>query len=108
MANTFNRYFRKNTGTVAETVITVPIGTTMTIIGCTLANVSNASIQVDVFVRAAGVDYYILKGAETPVGAAQVPIGGDQKVVLLPGDAFFVKSSAASSLDVVLSTLNIT
>jgi hypothetical protein len=37
-----------------------------------------------------------------------VAVGGDQKVVLLPGDKIYVQSSAASSLDAVLSILEIT
>ena len=41
-------------------------------------------------------------------GGALVPIGGDQKLVLITGDKVFVQSSAASSIDAVLSILEIT
>ena len=41
------------------------------------------------------------------VGNALIPIGGDEKVVLITGDSVRVKSSAATSLDVVMSILEI-
>jgi hypothetical protein len=37
-----------------------------------------------------------------------VAVGGDQKLVLITGDKVFVQSSAASSIDAVLSILEIT
>ena len=51
---------------------------------------------------------YIVKNAPIPVGGSLVVVGGDQKLVLEPGDTVKVTSSQASSADVVLSHLDIT
>jgi hypothetical protein len=54
------------------------------------------------------VDYYLIEDATVPVGSSLVVVGGDQKVVMVTGDALKVITSAASSADVVTSVLNIT
>ena len=42
------------------------------------------------------------------MGGSLVVVGGDQKLVLITGDALKIVSSAASSIDAVTSVLNIT
>jgi hypothetical protein len=37
-----------------------------------------------------------------------VPIGGDQKIVMITGDKLYVQSSAASSVDAIMSIMEIT
>jgi hypothetical protein len=108
MANAFASYLRKNVGTTENIVLTVPTSTVITVVGLTMTNVITATIKADVYIRRGGIDYFILKDTDILAGSAQVPIGGDQKVILLAGDALIVKSNTANSLDVVLSTLNIT
>jgi hypothetical protein len=107
MPNTFKNYHAKNVGTSPNTVFTGPSATQTTVIGMTVANVSNSNINVDVYITAGGVDYFIVKGALVPVGGALVPIGGDQKVVIEPTDTVKIVSTAASSADVNLSVLEI-
>ena len=46
--------------------------------------------------------------APIPVGGSLVVVGGDQKLVMEPGDTIKVTSDTASSADVVLSHLDIT
>ena len=53
-------------------------------------------------------DTYLIKEAPIPSGGSLVVIGGDQKVVLEPTDSIKVKSDTASSVDVVMSILEIT
>lgn len=108
MANNFSNYMSKNIGTTAATLVTVASGTQVTIIGMTVANVAAVPITVDVYITNGGIDYYLIKGADVPVGGALVPVGGDQKTVLTVGNALKVKSSVATSADVILSVLNIT
>jgi hypothetical protein len=50
----------------------------------------------------------LVKSATVPVGGSLVIIGGDQKLVIVTGDVLKVVSSAANSIDVVTSVLNIT
>lgn len=108
MANTFISYANKDVGTSAATVVTIGASTQTTVIGLTCANTTASPVAVDVYITRSGVDYYIVKGATVAVGGTQVFVGGDQKVVLVTGDALKVVSSAAASIDVITSALNIT
>ena len=67
-------------------------------------------MQLDASNRTSGSEdsVYLVKDAPIPVGGSLVVIGGDQKVVLEPGDRIKVTSNTASSADVVLSHLDIT
>lgn len=107
MANNFSRYLSKNIGTSASSVFTVPASTVSTLIGLTIANTSVSPITIDVYITSGGVDIYILKNADVAVGGAIVPIGGDQKIVMLAADILKVRASATSSVDAILSVLNI-
>ena len=110
MANTFTRKTSRNIGTGATQVgsYTVAAATQTTIIGLTVCNTSAAAVTCDVYHYDGANTTYIVKGAPINVGGSLVAVGGDQKVVLITGDSIYVKSSAATSLDVVMSILEIT
>lgn len=108
MANTFKNAAVANVGTTTTTVYTAPSATTSTIIGLTIANTYTAPVYVNVWLSTGGVDYYLIKAAAVPLGGALVPVGGDQKVVLEAADSIKISSSAASSVDVIVSALEIT
>ena len=108
MANTFTSYVNKDVGTSAATVVTVGASTQTTIIGLDIANTSASPITADAYITRSAVNYYIVKGATVPVGGSLIAVGGDQKVVLITGDALKVVTSAAASADVITSVLNIT
>jgi hypothetical protein len=108
MANNFTSYANKDVGTSAATVVTVGSSTQTTVIGMSCANTTTSPVTTDAYITRSGVNYYLIKGATVPVGGALVIVGGDQKVVLTTSDALKVVSSAAASLDVVTSVLNIT
>ena len=50
----------------------------------------------------------IAKNIPIPTETALVVIGGDQKVVLMTGDKIVITSDTASSVDVLMSFLEIT
>ena len=110
MANTFTRKLSTGIGTALTAVggYTVGSSTQTTVIGLTIANTSASTVNIDVTVNNGSTDYYVVKDAPVPVGDALVPIGGNQKIVLITGDSIKVNSSAASSVDAVLSILEIT
>ena len=107
MANSFKNSAVANIGTTASTVYTTPSATTSTVIGLTVANTSNSPVSVSIYLTISATDYYLLKNAVIPVGGAIVPIGGEQKVVLQTGNLVKVVSSAATSVDAILSVLEI-
>lgn len=108
MANTFTSYVNSSVGTSAATVVTVGASTQTTVIGMSCANTSISPVTVDAYITRSATNYYLVKGATVPVGGSLVIVGGDQKVVLVTSDALKVVSSAALSVDVVTSVLNIT
>ena len=108
MANTFTSYVNKDVGTSAATVVTVGASTQTTLIGMSCANTTSSPVTVDAYVTRSAVNYYLIKGATVPVGSSLVIVGGDQKVVLITSDALKVVSSAATSIDLFTSVLNIT
>ena len=114
MANAFLSETDTGIGSSPATVFTCPSATQTTIIGLSVANIETSQILVDVQLDASGRtsgaedSVYLVKAAPIPVGGALVVIGGDQKVVMEPGDAIKVTSDTAASADVVLSHLDIT
>ena len=113
MANAFLSETDTAIGTSAATIYTCP-SSTETTIGLSIANIVTSQVAVDVKLNGAGrtsgaVDnVHLVKAAPIPVGGSLVVVGGDQKVVLEPGDTITVESDTASSVDVVLSHLDIT
>ena len=114
MANSFLSETDTGIGTSPATILTCPSATEITVIGLSIANIVTSQIAVDVVLDASGRtsgaedSVYLVKAAPVPVGGSLVVVGGDQKVVLEPGDAIKVTSDTASSADVVLSHLDIT
>ena len=109
MSNTFTRKVSRNIGASLTAVgsYVVGAGVETTIIGLSVCNTTTAPVTVSVTINDGTNDAYLVKGAGIPVGQSLIPIGGDEKVVLITGDSIKVQSSAASSLDVVMSILEI-
>jgi len=96
------------------TILTCGASTQTTVIGLSISNIVTSQILVDVQLdastRTSGAEdnVYLVKSAPIPVGGSLIVVGGDQKVVMEPGDTIKVTSDTASSADVVLSHLDIT
>jgi len=110
MPNNFKRKLSRSIGTSLTQVGTyaVPASTEVTVIGLDIANTSSSQVLVDATLNDGSNDTYLIKEAPIPSGGSLVVIGGDQKVVLEPSDSIKVKSDTASSIDVVMSILEIT
>jgi hypothetical protein len=113
MANAFKSKTDTGVGTSPAIIYTGPSATETTIIGLTVANIHTSQIEVDVQLdastRTSGAEdsVYLIKNAPIPVGSSLVVVGGDQKVVVEPGDTIKVTSNTATSADVVMSILEI-
>jgi hypothetical protein len=114
MANSFKSETDTAIGTSPATIYTCPSATQTTIIGLTCANIVTSQIEIDVQLdastRTSGAEdsVYIIKDAPIPVGSSLVVVGGEQKIVMEPGDTIKVTSNTASSADVAMSILEIT
>ena len=109
MANTFKNYTERNIGTSLTSVAgyTVPSATQTTVIGLTIANVTNSAVTATVVLSDGANETRVVKDAEILAGSSLVVVGGDQKLVLEPGDSVRVSSDTATALDVVMSVLEI-
>ena len=110
MANAFKNKIQRQIGTSLTAVGSYTVGgsTETTVIGLTIANTTTVAIEVDATLNDGTNDCYIVKNAPVPAGGALVAVGGDQKVVMMPGDSIKVKSDTATSADVIMSILEIT
>lgn len=108
MASAFKSKVLKDTGVTATTVYTCPGATSTTVIGMTICNTIGTSVNVDVTYVKGATTVYLAKGSPVPVGGSLVLVGGDQKVVVEATDYIQVKSSAAASVDTIMSILEIT
>jgi acetyltransferase-like isoleucine patch superfamily enzyme len=111
MANTFTRKLSNSVGTTAEEIgsYTVAANTTTIVVGMSVTNITGSAITANVFIQdAALANTAIVTNAPISSGSSLVVGGGDQKLVLITGDKVFVQSSASSSLDAVMSIMEIT
>jgi len=108
MANTFTRFTAKNVGSTPAVLVTAGSSTQTTVIGASLSNTTTSPITASMYITASSVNYYIVKDATIPVGGSLTLFGADGKLVLNTGDALTVASSASSSMDVIVSALQIT
>tara|TARA_R110000868_G_scaffold293687_1_gene554179 strand:- start:411 stop:743 length:333 start_codon:yes stop_codon:yes gene_type:complete len=107
MANAFTRKLSSGIGTSPTAVgsYTVGGGVVATVIGLYVTNITTALVLVSANIDVSGTNYFLLKDAPLPPGASIAVVGGDAKVVLVAGDKIEVTSSAASSVDAILSVL---
>jgi len=110
MANTFTRKTSQNIGATATQIgaYTVAASTTTIAIGLTCTNTTGSAITANVYLANATANTYIVANAPISSGASLIPIGGDQKIVMITGDKMYVQSSAATSIDAILSIMEIT
>ena len=110
MANTFTRKTSQNVGASPSIIggYTVPSSTTTIVIGLVCTNTTGSAITANVFLANATANTYIVANAPISSGASLIPIGGDQKIVMITGDKIYVQSSAATSIDAILSIMEIT
>jgi len=111
MANTFTRKTSRNVGTTPDQIgsYTVAANTVAVVIGVTVTNKSGSAITANVYLQDSTVaNTYIVANAPISSGASLVPIGGDQKIVMITGDKLYVQSSASSSVDAIMSIMETT
>ena len=109
MANTFKNRTLRAVGTSATAVgAVVAASTQTTLIGMTMANITSGVINVTATLNDGTNTTHIVKDAPIPTGGSLILLGGDQKVVLMTGDKIIVTSNTASSVDVIMSFLEIT
>ena len=119
--NRFKSHFATiTTGTANAAFTNSNTGTDKIVVGMTISNITSIAQTVSVFVHsnvsvAAPLKppatnnklFSLVTDASVPAGGSLVPIGGDQKVVIQPGESINVNTSGSNSCHVVISTLEI-
>ena len=110
MANSFKRKTSAGIGTSYTAIdsYTVPASTEVTVIGLTVSNVTGSTVKATVSLFDGSTFTSIVTDGPVPAGGSLVVVGGAQKLVMETGDDMRIKSDTASSLDVVMSILEIT
>ena len=101
MANSFLRKISSDIGTTETTIYTVPASTTTVIIGFMLANTTSSMVYIDVAV--AGT--VLADSVPVPTGASLSVLDG--KMVLEATDTVKVTSDTNTSIDAILSIMEI-
>ena len=104
MAQNFRRFTSNDVGVAAATLFTA--NSYDTVVGISVANVTASAVTASVYINDGSNDIYLVKDAPIPSGSALQVLDGGAKVVVQSGDALKVVSSAASSLDVWISTVD--
>lgn len=106
MANEFKRFLARGVGGAqANTIFTANNSiASVTLIGLTITNKINNTVEVDAYINDGSTDTYIVYNVPIPAGSTVVPVGGNQKIVLEPGDSLVV-SANTQNVDAVASML---
>ena len=112
MANTFKSVTSGSIGTTLVTVYTCPASTTAIVLGASMANTSTnpigGSIKLAKNGSSAGqVVVFVVKAAPVPAGSSIEVMSGN-KVVMEASDVLQFQSDTATSLDSIVSVLEIT
>ena len=109
MANTFKSFTSGSIGTTLVNLYTCPASTTTIVLGASIANTHTNPIGGSIKLAKSGSildDVFIVKQAPVPVGSTVEVMSGN-KVVLEASDKLQFQSDVSSSLDSILSLLEI-
>ena len=107
MANTFKSVTSGSVGTALTDIYTCPSSTTAIVLGTSMANITTNPVAGSIkLAKSGGDDVFIVKQAPVPVGSTVEVMSGN-KVVLEASDKLQFQSDVSSSLDSILSLLEI-
>ena len=104
MASFFRNSVVKEIGTVPVEVLTTAANTRATIIGLSLANLTEGIVLVDVMVKDdTSVTGYYGKNLVLPPNSSLRVVNGGEKLILSTSNALYVKTNVTASVDAVIS-----
>jgi hypothetical protein len=113
MANIFKLKTKPSLTTSLAAYYTVPADTTAVVLGISLSNITSGSVTADIKIISDTVDVetntdtYLGKGLPVPAGGTLEIMHGN-KLVLQTTDVIQAKASATSSVDLLISIMEIT
>jgi len=119
MANTFRMTNQASVGTGLTTIYTCPTSTTAVVIGIMCCNISSATVNASIKLNSStsnatntgqsgsNTNCFIVK--DVPVqDSSSLEIMSGNKIVMQAGDIIQLQSSGASSLDIIISYMEMT
>lgn len=107
MTSLFKSTITGSIGATTSTVFVASTATSTTLVGLSLANITGSLISASVMLTKGVQTVYLVKSAPVPTGASLVMFGTEEKLIIEPGDAIRVVSSTSTSIDAVLSYIEI-
>jgi len=108
MATYFRNATFKDIGTTKQTVLDNTNNSKLTVIGISLANVSESNLFVDVTVTdSTDTEVFYLKQVPLPPNSSLRAINGGEKLILANDNQLAVKSNLAASVDCIVSYVEI-
>lgn len=108
MANYFRNSIQKNIGSTPVTMVDNTNNSKLTVVGISLANVSESNLFIDVTVtNELDVEGYFIKEVMLPPNSSLRLIAGGEKLILGNDNQLKVKSNLESSVDAIVSYVEI-
>lgn len=108
MATFFRNAVIKDVGSTATTVLENSANSKMTVLGVSLANVSESSLFVSMTLTDdQGTEGYFLKDVNLPPNSSLRALNGGEKLILGNGNILKVTSNLDTSVDVIVSYVEI-
>lgn len=108
MATTFKNKVVTEIGTSTTEVLATGDNNRITVVGFSLANLTDGVVLIDVTLRdEASVTGYYAKEMLLPPNTSLRVLNGGEKLILTPNNNLYVRSNVDNSVDCVLSTVEI-
>lgn len=108
MATTFRNKVVSNIGTDRQEVLATNDNTRITVVGFSLANLTDGVVLVDVELQdETSTTGYYAKEMILPPNTSLRVLNGGEKLILTPNNNLFVRSNVDTSIDCILSTVEI-
>lgn len=108
MATTFKNKVVKDVGTVPILAIETNAATRSTIIGLSLANLTEFPVYASILVHDdTSIEGYFMKDVMVPPNSSLRALSAGEKLILAPENQLYIVCSANDSLDAVISYVDI-
>jgi hypothetical protein len=108
MATTFRNKVVTQIGTETTEVLSTNDNNRITVVGFSLANLTDGVVLIDVTLRDAdSATGYYAKEMILPPNTSLRVLNGGEKLILTPNNNLYVRSNVDESIDCVLSTVEI-
>jgi hypothetical protein len=107
MATFFRNKIINEIGTTPEIIVTTSDNARITVIGMSLANLTQNNILVSVEVEDGVSRGFYIKDTLIPANTTLKALNGGEKLILAPENTLYISSNLDDSVDVILSYVEI-